>query len=68
VAAEVMDAWAPILESVELRAGVKGVFKVSLDGRVLFDKAHAGRMPKPGEMVDEMTKHLGPRLQWRKSH
>jgi predicted Rdx family selenoprotein len=68
VAAEVTDGWAPILETVELRAGVKGVFKVSLDGRLLFDKAAAGRMPSPGEMADEMTKHLGPRLKWRKSH
>jgi predicted Rdx family selenoprotein len=68
VAAEVADGWAPVLQGIELRSGVKGVFKVSLDGNLLFDKSAAGRMPDQGEVAKKLEQELGPKLQWRKPH
>ena len=67
VAAEVADGWAPILEMIELRSGDKGVFKVSLDGRILFDKAEAGRVPQEREIANEIANRLGPPIPWRKT-
>lgn len=68
MAAEIGDGWAPVLEKVELVSGVKGVFKVSLDGELVFDKGQVGRMPRTGEISAEFAKRLGPRIAWRKSH
>ena len=56
------------METVELRSGIKGVFKVFLDGQILFDKAAAGRVPDTGEIANEISKRLGPQLRWRKQH
>ena len=67
MAAEVADGWAPILEMIELRSGDKGVFKVSLDGRILFDKAEAGRVPQEREIANEIANRLGPPIPWRKT-
>lgn len=67
MAAEVANGWAPILEAVELRSGIKGVFKVSLDGQLLFDKAEVGRMPNPGEIAGELKERIGQPLSWRKA-
>lgn len=67
VAAEVADGWAPILRGVELRSGIKGVFKVSVDGKPVFDKAVAGRFPETGEVAGKVAHELGPKLAWRKS-
>lgn len=50
---------------IELRSGVKGVFKVSVDGRLVFDKAKVGHLPGPGEVEAAVEKRLGPRLDWR---
>lgn len=66
MAAEVGDGWAPVLEVIELRSGVKGVFKVSLDGQLVFDKAEVGHMPEAGEIAMEFEKRIGPGLAWRK--
>ena len=66
MAVEIADGWAPILEMIELRSGDKGVFKVSLDGRILFDKAEAGRMPTDREIANEIANRLGPPIPWRK--
>ena len=66
VAAEVADGWAPILKGIELRSGVKGVFKVSVDEKLVFDKAVIGRFPNEGEVANRLEEELGPKLQWRK--
>jgi predicted Rdx family selenoprotein len=55
-----------MLKGIELRSGVKGVFKVSLDGQLIFDKAEVGRMPEAGEIATELESRLGPKLAWRK--
>jgi predicted Rdx family selenoprotein len=55
-----------MLREIELRSGVRGVFKVSLDGQLIFDKAEVGHMPEAGEIAKELEKRLGPKLAWRK--
>ncbi len=50
---------------IELRSGVKGVFKISVDGALVFDKAEAGHLPSPDEAAEVVEKRLGPRLEWR---
>jgi predicted Rdx family selenoprotein len=66
VATEILVGWAPILTGVELKTGTKGVFKVFVDGDPVFDKADAGRMPKPGELTRLLGGRLGAPLRWRK--
>ena len=66
-AAEILEGWAPILTGVELKTGSKGVFTVSLDGEVVFDKAAAGRKPNRGELGAILESRLGKPLAWRKT-
>lgn len=68
MAAEIGAGWAPVLISIELRSGSKGVFKVSVDGKSVFDKAETGRFPNSGEISQAVEASLGKRLAWRKSH
>jgi predicted Rdx family selenoprotein len=67
VAAAVAAGWAPILSGIELRSGTQGVFKVSLDGVLLFDKAHSGYLPNADEVANLVQARVGDRLRWRKS-
>ena len=66
LADEILDKWAPILSTVDLKTGAKGRFEVSLDGELLFSKAELGRHANPGEIVELMAPRLGPALKWRK--
>jgi len=65
-AAEIASGWAPILTSIELRTGSKGVFRIQVDGETVFDKASAGHKPTPEEAAKAVQQRLGDRLQWRK--
>jgi len=56
-----------VLRGIELRSGVKGVFKVSIDGGLVFDKARLGRFPDPEEIMPAVEARLGAKLNWRKS-
>jgi predicted Rdx family selenoprotein len=53
---------------LELRTGTKGVFKVTLDDEVVYDKALTGRRPHAGELRELVKSRLGQPLTWRKSH
>jgi len=66
LADEVLDGWAPVMRSVDLKSGEKGRFEVSLDGELLFSKAKLGRHANAGEVVELMGERLGPALKWRK--
>jgi predicted Rdx family selenoprotein len=44
---------------------VKGVFKISVDGEVVYDKADAGHKPTPKEAAKAVEPRLGQRLNWR---
>jgi predicted Rdx family selenoprotein len=65
LANEILGYWAPLMEEVGLRAGQKGHFEVSLDGKLLFSKAQLGRKPKPGEIRALMEPIVGPPENWR---
>ncbi len=36
---------------VELIEGRGGVFQVTVDGKLIFNKSESGRFPKPGEIT-----------------
>lgn len=55
-----------MLKGIELRSGIKGVFKVYVDGAVEFDKATAGRFPDAGELTTAIRRRIGPPITWRK--
>jgi len=57
-----------MLFGLELKSGTRGVFKVTLDDEVVYDKASTGRRPHAGELRQLMEPRLGQRLVWRKSH
>ena len=67
LATEILERWAPIMGTLDLRAGEKGRFEVTLDGKLVFSKAESHRFPKPGEMVRILEADLGPPLEWRKA-
>jgi len=66
LADEILDKWAPILSTVDLKTGAKGRFEVTLDGDLLFSKAELGRHANPGEVAELVGARLGPALKWRK--
>jgi predicted Rdx family selenoprotein len=66
LAAELLDRWAPIIRTLELRAGAHGIFDVKLDGDLMFSKAEVHRHPKAGEVAGMIERKLGPPLRWRK--
>jgi predicted Rdx family selenoprotein len=65
LAAALIDRWAPILGRVSLLAGKGGVFKVSLDGDLVFDKKAEGRHAQAGEVEARLEATLGPPLSWK---
>lgn len=52
---------------VDLLTGSKGVFRVTADTHVVFDRAAAKRLPEPGELARLLEAELGPPIAWRKS-
>lgn len=66
LANELLDSWAPIMRTVELRSGSTGRFEVTLDGELVFSKAALKRHANPKEVAAEFEKRLGPPLAWRK--
>jgi predicted Rdx family selenoprotein len=67
VAVEILERWAPLLEGVDLRSGTHGVFQVTVDGQLVFDRAATGRRPRPGEVAQVLEPMLGAPVEWRKS-
>jgi predicted Rdx family selenoprotein len=67
VAAEILERWAPILVGLELRSGTRGVFRVTVDDDLIFDKRTTGHTPRPGELSGLLEPRLGPPLTWRRS-
>jgi predicted Rdx family selenoprotein len=67
LANEILDRWAPIMRSVELRSGDKGRFEVSLDGEPIFKKSELKRHANPGEIATAIEQRLGRRLDWRET-
>ena len=65
LAEELIDRWAPVLVSVNLKTADKGRFNVTCDGKIIFDKGAEGRHARPGEVVERLAPVIGPKLGWR---
>jgi selenoprotein W-related protein len=60
---ELLQGWAPILETVELLPSSKGRFEVTVDGELVFSKAALGRHAEPGEVAGLVRERLGPEIE-----
>lgn len=49
-----------VIEDLRLVTGTKGVFDVTVDGRMLYSKAETGRHAKDGEVLELFTELVGP--------
>ena len=65
LADEILSRWAPIMGSLDLKAGTTGRFEVTLDGELIFSKAALKRHAEAGEITAAFEKKLGPPLRWR---
>ena len=66
-ATEILERWAHILVGVDLVTADEGKFRVTVDGRPVYDKAELRRLPEPGEVAGLLEPDLGPALTWRKA-
>lgn len=67
VATEILERWAPIVIGVDLVTASKGTFRVTADGRLVYDRAAEGRrFPEPGEVARRLEGDFGPSITWRK--
>jgi selenoprotein W-related protein len=60
---ELLQGWAPIIETIELVPSSKGRFEVTVDDELVFSKAAVGRHAKPGEVVTLVRQRIGPEIQ-----
>jgi selenoprotein W-related protein len=58
-----LQAWAPIIETIELLPSSKGRFEVTVDGELVFSKAALGRHAEPGEVAGLVRERLGPEIE-----
>jgi Rdx family protein len=52
---------------LELKTGTKGVFRVTLDHEIVYDKGTTNRKPHQSELAGLIEGRLGPRLAWRQT-
>jgi selenoprotein W-related protein len=60
---ELLQGWAPIIETIELLPSSKGRFEVTVDGELVFSKATLGRHAEPGEVAGLVRQRLGPEIE-----
>ena len=60
---ELLQGWAPVIETSELLPSSKGRFEVILDGELIFSKAELGRHANPGEVAGIVRQKLGPEIE-----
>ena len=56
-----------MLRGIELRSGIKGVFKIFVDGALVYDNGTTAEVPGEDEVVRAVQQRLGPPLNWRAS-
>jgi selenoprotein W-related protein len=56
---ELLDKWAPSIESLELVPSTGGVFEVTLDDELVFSKRALGRHAGEGEIARIVRPILG---------
>jgi selenoprotein W-related protein len=59
---ELLQGWAPIIETIELLPSSKGRFEVTVDGELVFSKAELKRHAEPGEVAALVREQLGPEI------
>jgi selenoprotein W-related protein len=57
---DLLSNYQNVIDSLTLVTGDKGVFDVTVDGKVLYSKGRAGRHAEPGEVLELFTQHVGP--------
>jgi selenoprotein W-related protein len=60
---ELLQGWAPIIETIELLPSSKGRFEVTVDGELVFSKATLGRHAEPGEVAGLVRDRIGPEIE-----
>jgi selenoprotein W-related protein len=60
---ELLQGWAPVIETIELIPASKGRFEVTLDGELIFSKADLGRHANPGEVAGIVRAKIGPEIE-----
>jgi selenoprotein W-related protein len=63
LADELLQGWAPVIETVELVSSSKGRFEVTVDGELIFSKAGLGRHAEPGEVKALVRERFGPEIE-----
>ena len=54
-----MRNYQHVIESFTLITSSKGMFRFTVDGRVLFSKKEIGRHAEPGEILNHIQKNIG---------
>jgi selenoprotein W-related protein len=60
---ELLQGWAPIIETIELLPSSKGRFEVTVDGELVFSKAALKRHAEPGEVATLVRERFGPEVE-----
>ena len=60
---ELLQGWAPIIETVELIPSSSGRFEVTVDDDLVFSKAQLGRHAEPGEVAAIVRERWGPEIE-----
>lgn len=62
IAEELLFTFAERLEAVALKPSKDGVFRVSIDDKLLFDRKSEGRFPDPRELRAMIRDHIAPEM------
>ena len=60
---ELLQGWAPIIETVELIPSSSGRFEVTVDDDLVFSKAQLGRHAEPDEVAAIVRERWGPEIE-----
>ena len=58
-ASDILSRYQHIVQSLTFKTGSKGVFDVTVDGRLIYSKADTGRHAQPGEVLDLFVERHG---------
>lgn len=58
-ATDILANYQHVVESLSFTMGSKGVFDVTVDGKVLYSKHETGRHAEPGEILELFTERYG---------
>ena len=57
---ELLSNYQHVIEDLRLITGDKGVFDVTVDGRMLYSKGETGRHAEDGEVLKLFSELVGP--------